>query len=124
MLKYLILKFRVAKVQAELMAQVKNQLYVNAICQKPNSIELIDLLYRKAYYRRRKDAAFLIVCALMVMIINDSGSTKEEKEFCYHVLKDRCLKMQGDTQYRMANFMVFGDCEEALASWEIAKTRE
>jgi len=105
------------------MAQIKSQLHVNAICQKSKSIELIDFLYRNAYYKRRKDAAFLIVCALMVLIISDTDSTKEEKEFCYHVLKERFIKMQGDAQYRAANFMVFGDCEEALASWEITRAR-
>lgn len=123
MFRYLMLRVRVAKVQAELMAQVNNQDIVNNIFQKPQSIELIDLLYQKAYYRKRKDAAFLIVCALMIMVLNDSSFPEIEKDVCYHVLKDRFIKMQGDKVYCVENFMVVGDCEVALALWDSNKAR-
>ena len=124
MFRYLILRLRVAKVQAELMAQVKNQEAVNNICQNAHSVEFIDLLYRKAYYRKRKDADFLIVCALMVMVINDLTFTEMEREFCYNVLKERFNRMKNDNGYCVANFMVVGDCEEAMLKWEKSKARE
>lgn len=124
MLNYLFLRFRVAKVQAEMMAQDRNQLTVNAICQKPESIELIDFLFSNAYYKRREDAAFLIVCALMVMAINSSNFTLQEKEYCYFILKDRFARMKSDAKYCIDNFMIVGDCEEALALWESNKARE
>lgn len=124
MLNYFFLRFRIAKVQAEMMAQDRNQLAVSTICQKPESLVLIDFLFSNAYYKKRKDANFLVVCALMVMAINSSNFTFREKEYCYFILKERFARMKSDAKYCMDNFMIVGDCEEALALWESNKARE
>lgn len=110
--------FRVAKVQAELKAQVKDQQIVNRICHRPDSIELIDLLYRHAYYRKRRDVSFLIVSAIMVQLLNNPDTAKDERLLCYKILNERYLKMRTDRDYCINNFKVIADIEEALMSWE------
>ena len=118
MFNAIILRFRVAKVQAELQAQINNQALVSHLCQLPVSVELIDFLYRNAYYRKRKDAAFLIVCALMVQIINEISSDIEDRKASYLILKERYERLKCNRHYCIENFLVVGDCEEAIILWE------
>lgn len=118
MFSYLVSTLRVAKVQAELIAQIKNQALVNQICHQPKVLELINFLFNNAYYKKRKDASFLIVCAIMVMVLNDDEIARNEKEIYYLILKERFEKMQQDRQYCIDNFMIVGDCDNALAVWE------
>lgn len=117
MFKYLLLRFRVAKVQAELMAQIHNQEIVNRLCQLPASIEQIDWLYRNAYYRKRKDVNYLIVCNLLANILNSEISTEEDKRLAFVILSERFDKMTKDNEYCRQNFMLVGDFEQALLNY-------
>lgn len=117
MLKYLMLKLRLAKVQAELMAQIHNQNIVNQLCQLPSSVEQIDYLYRNAYYRKRKDVNFLIVCNIMAQILISDSPTVEEKKWAFVILSERFDKMTKDKEYCRQNFMIIGDFEKALLDY-------
>lgn len=114
MFDYLVRRWRVAKVQAELKAQIDNQQLVNSLCQRKESLELIEYLYRNAYYRKRKDAAFLIVCSLAVMVLTGEEYSEDEKELCYLVLNARYERMRTDNQYCLDNFLIIADFKEAL----------
>ena len=119
MFKYLLLRLRVGKVQAELMAQIHNQEIVNRLCQLPASIEQIDCLYRKAYYRKRKDVNFLIVCNIMAHILTSEISTDEDKILSFVILTERFDKIIKDTEYCRQNFMLIGDFEKALIDYRM-----
>lgn len=117
MFKYLMLRLRVAKVQAELMAQIHNQEIVNSLCQSPTSIEQIDWLYKNAYYRKRRDVNHLIVCNIMANILNSEVSSEGEKTLAFVVLSERFDKMTKDNEYCQQNFMLVGDFEQALLDY-------
>lgn len=59
MFSYLKAMYHQSKIQAELKVQIHEQTTVNAICHHPESIEIIAVCSTDAYYRKRKDAAFL-----------------------------------------------------------------
>ncbi|MFT4271677.1 MAG: hypothetical protein QM578_11750 [Pantoea sp.] len=101
------------------MAQIHNQEIVNRLCQLPSSIEQIDWLYRKAYYRKRKDVNFLIVCNLLANILNSEISTDEEKMLAFVILSERFDKMTKDAEYCHQNFILVGDFEQALLTYRM-----
>ena len=124
MFSYLLLRYRVAKVQAELMAQIKNQEIVNLLCQSSEVIKAIDLLYKEAYYRKRQDVNFLIVCAILIMTISDKSNDRAIRELSYDLLKDRFITILRNRKYCLDNFMIVGDCEEAITQWENESKRD
>lgn len=99
------------------MAQIHNQEIVNRLCQLPASIEQIDWLYRNAYYRKRKDVNYLIVCNLLANILNSEISTEEDKMLAFVILSERFDKMTKDNEYCRQNFMLVGDFEQALLNY-------
>lgn len=121
MLKYLLLKLRLAKVQAELMAQIHNQNIVNQLCQLPGSVEQVDYLYRNAYYRKRRDVNFLIVCNIMAQILKSESSTVEEKKWAFVILSERFDKITTDKEYCRQNFVIIGDFEQALLDYRASQ---
>ncbi|MEA9392645.1 hypothetical protein SJI19_19245 [Acerihabitans sp. TG2] len=111
---YFSLRIKIAKVQAELMAQVHNQQFVNEICQYAETIELIENLFKSAYYRKRKDATFLIVCAVLLRTIQNESLPLATRKSSYNWLKERYEKIQTDRQYCIDNFLLVADFEYAL----------
>lgn len=115
----IILRFRVAKVQAELNAQINNQSFVNHLCQLPQSLRLINFLSKNAYYRKRKDSAFLMVCALMLEIINDEEQQVEDRAACCDILKERLGRIKRDEAYSAQNMWLVQECERTINFWEV-----
>ncbi|MDE8860359.1 hypothetical protein, partial [Klebsiella pneumoniae] len=66
MFSYLKAMYHQSKIQAELKVQIHEQTTVNAICHHPESIEIIAVCSTDAYYRKRKDAAFLTTCSVLM----------------------------------------------------------
>ncbi|MGY6358080.1 hypothetical protein, partial [Citrobacter amalonaticus] len=77
MFSYLKAMYHQSKIQAELKAQIHEQTTVNAICHHPESIEIIAVCSTDAYYRKRKDAAFLTTCS-----VRHCCKVSDEAAFC------------------------------------------
>ncbi|HCI4442044.1 TPA: hypothetical protein NO705_001369 [Klebsiella pneumoniae] len=73
MFSYLKAMYHQSKIQAELKVQIHEQTTVNAICHHPESIEIIAVCSTDAYYRKRKDAAFLTTCSVLMRTLKDES---------------------------------------------------
>ncbi len=127
----IILKFRVAKVQAEIVAQlqesgVRGQAFVNRICQNKDAVTLIDFLFRNAYYRDKKEAIFLYACVIFATSLNSGFISKEDRNTCFILLKARLSRMDSiDRTFRSRHCFVIGDIEVLVDDWkEISKNSE
>ncbi|WP_440500382.1 hypothetical protein [Serratia nevei] len=66
----IVLRLRVARVQAEIVAQLKDcgvrdQDFVNRICQTEESLRLIDTLFKISYYKKSQAAVFLYASTVL-----------------------------------------------------------
>lgn len=103
-----------SKIQAELKAQISEQITVNAICQHPESIEIIVFCSNNAYYRKRKDAAFLTTCSVLMRTLKDESVPMELRKTAWRLLNDRYQRIQLLQDYRTENFLLVADFEYAL----------
>lgn len=114
MFAYLKLMYHQSRVQAELKAQIADQTTVNAICHHPESVKIIADCSAEAYYRRRKDAAFLTTCTVLMRTVKDESAPKSLRHTAWHLLNQRYQRIQQDQVYRTENFLLVADLEYAL----------
>ncbi|KNC88282.1 hypothetical protein [Trabulsiella odontotermitis] len=114
MFNYLKTMYHQSKIQAELKAQIPDQATVNAICHHPASMMIIATCARDAYYRKRKDAAFLTTCSVLMHTLKDESVPIELRKKAWYLLNERLEKIQRDHHYRMNNFMLAADYEYAI----------
>lgn len=96
------------------MAQCNNQKLVNSICHPLSSVEIINECFDKAYFRKRKDACFLIVCNILASVISDTNFDVSIRTQAWGLLKQRYDQIDSDFEYRKANFLLAADYEYAL----------
>ncbi|SUB83054.1 Uncharacterised protein [Pragia fontium] len=122
MFNSIVLRFRIAKVQAELKAQHNDQRFVNEICQDYNSVNIIDFYFQDSLFRKRKDAGFLVVCAILAKAICLKNIDDPNREICYLLLRDRVDRINSDSQYASQNSDILSDCNLALKAWRSSFT--
>lgn len=110
--------YRQSKVQAELKAQCKNQSLVNAICHPLKSVEVINDCFERAYFKTRKDAAFLTVCNVLMSVISDNNFDKDVRKKAWLLLAERYERIDKDFEYRKNNFLLAADYEYALDEYK------
>ncbi len=113
----IVLRFRIAKVQAELKAQHNDQLFVNEICQDYNSVNIINFYFQDSLFRKKKDAAFLVVCAILAKAILSKDMDDSSREVCCLLLRDRVDRINSDSQYASQNSEILRDCNLAFEAW-------
>ena len=111
------LRLFISKVQAELMAQHKDQRFTNTVCQLPSNIELLNSLREHAYYRKAKIAPFMAVCYVLGESLESEELEIDTKKICAALLAQRLLKARNDRHFHMRHFQIFGDLEQKLLQW-------
>lgn len=114
MFSYLKAMYHQSKIQAELKAQIHEQTTVNAICHHPESIEIIAVCSTDAYYRKRKDAAFLTTCSVLMRTLKDESVPMVLRKTAWRLLNERYQRIKLNQAYRIENFLLFADFEYAL----------
>jgi len=114
MFAYLKLMYHQSKIQAELKAQMPDQTTVNALCHHPESVKIIADCSAGAYYRHRKDAAFLTTCTVLMRTVKDESVPRKLRQTAWRLLNERYLRIQQDQVYRTDNFLLVADFEYAL----------
>lgn len=111
------LRIFVSRVQAELIAQHKDQQFVNAVCQVDETLEGLNEIRKNAYYRKDKIAPFLSVCYVLGEGLEAGSLSTKTREVCADLLFDRLCKARSDPYFHMRHFQIFGDLESKLSAW-------
>ncbi len=106
----------VAKIQAELYAQYADQNFINRVCQRSESLELIEQIRKLAYYRKSKMEAFLAVCSVLSDCLSADDVDTNDKQICASLLAQRILR--SSDQFKIRHFQLFGDIERQLMEWQ------
>lgn len=114
MFNYLKAMYHQSKIQAELKAQIPEQATVNAICHHPESVKIIAICASDAYYKKRKDAAFLTTCSVLMRTLQDESVPMELRKTAWRLLNERYQRIQLNQGYRTENFLLVADFEYAL----------
>ncbi len=117
MFEALKLRLFISKVQAELMAQHRDQSFTNTVCQLPSNIEQLNSLREHAYYRKDKIAPFMAVCHLLGESLESEKLEIDTKKICAALLAQRLQKARSDRHFHMRHFQIFGDLEQKLEQW-------
>ena len=117
MIEYIKARLFQAKVQAELMAQCKDQQFVNEVCHPIKYIDLVNTLRRVAYYKGTKIAPFLTVCAVLGEAINDTELPFHTRFLCAAHLHNRLEKSASNPQFRVQHLLLIGELEDKMSSW-------
>ncbi|MDU7047098.1 MAG: hypothetical protein E6326_24645 [Enterobacter roggenkampii] len=124
MFSYLKAMYHQSKIQAELKVQIHEQTTVNAICHHPESIEIIAVCSTDAYYRKRKDAAFLTTCSVLMRTLKDESVPMVLRKTAWRLLNERYQRIKLNQAYRIENFLLVADFEYALEEHdELGKVR-
>ncbi len=107
----------VAKVQAELMAQHKDQHFVNHICQLPEHIDQLVSIREQAYFRRDATAPFIAACHVLCASLTNIAVSEQDKVICASLLAQRLEKVAGNPPFRLKFILIFGEIEEKFANW-------
>ncbi|WP_061795840.1 hypothetical protein [Serratia ficaria] len=119
----IILRFRVAKVQAEIVAQLKDrgvrdQDFVNRICQTEESLKIIDTLFKISYYRKSKAAVFLYASTVLANSLSSGFISEKDKKNCYMLLEERLMRMDRISySFKVEHCLVIGEMEDAMDTW-------
>ncbi|WP_241184784.1 hypothetical protein, partial [Klebsiella grimontii] len=84
------------------------------ICHHPESIEIIAVCSTDAYYRKRKDAAFLTTCSVLMRTLKDESVPMVLRKTAWRLLNERYQRIKLNQTYRIENFLLFADFEYAL----------
>jgi hypothetical protein len=117
MFEILKLRFFISKVQAELMAQYRDQKFVNTVCHLPSNMEQLSVLYEHAYYRKEKIAPFMAACHVLGESLESDALNIDTKTICATLLAQRLQKSASDRHFHMRHFQIFGDLERKLEQW-------
>lgn len=117
MFSYITRRFFIAKIQAEIIAQHNDQKFVNTVCQTPEIIETLNVIQQHAYYRKDKNAPFLIACFVLGEGLASNSFDEETKSLCAKLLIQRLTKARGDPHFQMRHFSLFSDLEEKIDLW-------
>ncbi|MFT6141769.1 MAG: hypothetical protein ACJAXN_003004 [Psychromonas sp.] len=117
MFEALKLRFFISKVQAELLAQHRDQDFTNTICQLPSNMEQLNLLRKHAYFRKDSMAPFMAVCHLLGESIESDSLEIEIKNTCAALLTERLQKAKTDLKFHRRHFNIFGNLERKIAPW-------
>lgn len=122
MFNYLKAMYHQSKIQAELKAQIHEKTTVNAICHHPESIEIIALCSTDAHYRKRKDAAFLTACSVLMRTLKDESVPMALRKTAWRLLNERYQRIKYNHAYLIENFLLVAEFEYALEEYaELAK---
>ena len=109
----------VAGVQAELMAQARDQSFVNRVCHSPNAVSLLlekILPMRSSLPGPQKFRYFVVVCELLSSHIERGDMSKEDLARCASCLESRLAKLA-------SNPLVVTDIVEAFNGWSQSLSR-
>ncbi|HCG1441253.1 TPA: hypothetical protein NJL93_006250 [Pseudomonas aeruginosa] len=119
----IVLRLRVARVQAEIAAQLKDfgvrdQDFVNRICQTEESLRLIDTLFKISYYRKSKAAVFLYASTVLANALSSRFVSAKDKRDCYPLLEERLMRMDRISKdFKIEHCLVIGEIEAAMDTW-------
>ncbi|KAA8694916.1 hypothetical protein [Pseudomonas cannabina] len=104
-----ILKMRifVAKVQAELMAQHRDQDFVNTICQLPKNLNDLNFLRKNSYYKKEKIAPFIAACHVLCESLESKELNSQYKIICASLLAKRIQKSEGNQHFYLRHIQLF-----------------
>ena len=112
MFEALKLRLFISKVQAELMAQYRDQNFTNTVCQLPSNIEQLNVLREHAYYRKDRVAPFMAVCHVPGESLESDALDIDTQNTCAALLAQRLQKTRTDRHFHMRYFQIFGDLEQ------------
>ena len=75
---------------------------------------LIAVCSTDAYYRKRKDAAFLTTCSVLMRTLKDESVPMVLRKTAWRLLNERYQRIKLNQAYRIENFLLFADFEYAL----------
>lgn len=120
----IILRFRVAKVQAEIVAQLKDnrvrdQGFVNRVCQTEGALELINTLFKAASYKKSKEAVFLYATTVLSRSILSKYVDEGDREICYLLLLGRLQRIDAiGSEFKELHSELIAEINLALRCWE------
>ncbi|MDK5168826.1 hypothetical protein P9954_26600, partial [Serratia nevei] len=120
-----VLRLRVARVQAEIVAQLKDcgvrdQDFVNRICQTEESLRLIDTLFKISYYKKSQAAVFLYASTVLANALSSNFVSAKDKRNCYTLLEERLIRMDRISKgFKIEHCLVIGEMEAAMDTWRV-----
>ena len=117
MFEALKLRFFISKVQAELMAQHRDQNFTNTVCQLPSNMEQLNILREHAYYRKDKIAPFMAACHVLGESLASDTLDIDTRKMCAALLTQRLQKARSERHFHMRHLQIFGDLEQKLEQW-------
>lgn len=111
----------VAVVKAELLAQHKNQQFVDRICHLPDNRATLEIIRKEAYYRGTKIAPFLAACGILGDSLEMDSFSVEDRRLCAALLAQRLLKVSGDEDFRFRHLLLIGGLEDKLSGSPFAR---
>ncbi|EGT3593470.1 TPA: hypothetical protein ACQVMA_005365 [Serratia marcescens] len=121
----IVLRLRVARVQAEIVAQLKDcgvrdQDFVNRICQTEESLRLIDTLFKISYYKKSQAAVFLYASTVLANALSSNFVSAKDKRNCYTLLEERLIRMDRISKgFKIEHCLVIGEMEAAMDTWRV-----
>lgn len=114
----------VYRVKKEILAQARDNAFVEYIFNKAGMRERLIELYRGSYHSSKVESTFLSAIYVLEETAVDESVPMEIREECITLLAQRLIKAQSNRSFWMSHIMILGHAEETVHEWMMKKKRE